>query len=90
MAAPLLFQDETTDSETSITKTKSDLVHVVRAYKSRCTAENRERLVSAIAALENDAEKLKVTSEIDDDKRKTLERQINATLKSARKTMADI
>ena len=86
LVAPLLCQDETTDFEASINKTKSDLVHAVRVCKFQCTAESRERLASAIAELEKYAGKLKDTSEIDDDKRRTLERQINATLKSARKT----
>ena len=80
-----LHQDETTVFAAGIEKTKVNLVRVTKDYKTHATAEKREHLASAIAECEESVRKLKVTSEIDDDKRKTLERQINAALKSARK-----
>lgn len=80
-----LHQDETTVFAAGIEKTKTNLIRATKDYKTHATAEKRERLESAIAECEESVRKLKVTSEIDDDKRKTLERQINAALKSARK-----
>ena len=81
------YQDKPTDFEETINKMKTNLIRYKKDYEARVTAENRDRLVSAIAKAEDAHKKLKTTNEIDDDTRNTLDRQISAALKGARKVL---
>ena len=81
------YQDKPGGFAETINKLKTNLVRYKRDYEERTTAENMDRLVSAIDEVEDVHKKLKTTSEIDDDTRNTLDRQISAALKGARKVL---
>lgn len=79
-----IYQDRKPNFVTQILKKKSSLIRATRDHKTNATIESAAILMSAIEELEQDAKNLKTTNEIDDDTKKSLERQITTALKKAR------